>query len=200
MHEFFLIANFRNVLQHTFSLKGRSTRRELLGFIALPWIVYIAAALILAIIGALGADQSKKFVSVQLFAALLFFSSLLVLFIPFFSLGVRRLHDVGFSGKWLLWWCIINPIPLFMACSALACGEPFMAFMAFMAPVPLFVWIFEFLLPANVAAGVALALSLIYLFTNFIISFVLIVLLLTSGDKGKNRYGAPSSFSTNQIS
>ncbi len=197
MHEFFLIANFRNVLQHTFTLKGRSTRRELFGFIALPWLVYIAAAIILAVIGALGADQSKAYASVQLWFTMFFIASLLVLFIPFFSLGVRRLHDTGFSGMWLVWWCIINPIPLFMAFSALASGEPFMALMA---PVVLFSLISQLILPAELAAGAALALTIIYLFANFILSFVLIVLLLSKGDKGRNRYGEPSSFSTKQIS
>ena len=197
MHECFLIANFRNVLQHTFTLKGRSTRRELFGFIALPWLVYIAAAIILAVIGALGADQSKAYASVQLWFTMFFIASLLVLFIPFFSLGVRRLHDVGFSGKWLTWWCIINPIPLFMAFSALASGEPFMAIMA---PFVLSSLICQLILPAELAAGAALALSIIYLFTNFILSFLVVVLFLTVGDKGRNRYGEPSSFSTKQIS
>jgi len=93
----------KSFVLRAFDYKGRSNRRKFL----FPLLLLIACVIIPPIIGEI-ADIDDDILGLVYF---LFLFSLLV---PFVSLCVRRLHDTGFSGWWLLINIFIIPIPVFL--------------------------------------------------------------------------------------
>ncbi len=199
MNSFSLTDNFCHVLRHTFCLRGRAARRELWGFFLIPWLVFLGATTVLA-----GLHYLMKMVDITahwcialIFAInVLFVFLLAALFVPFFTLCIRRLHDVGRSGKWMVAWAVLNAPPALMAFSALACGEPFMALAAFVAAPMLL----SHLLPDAAVATGSLVLTLLFLIANLLLFFFLLIHFLSSGDEGSNEYGPNPNFSRKQIS
>ena len=80
----------RNLTEHYFDLKGRVSRQEFWYFVLASFVVYIAAALIDAVI--------RTGLLVPLVA--------LALLLPMTGLGARRLQDVGRNGQLIWIWTI----------------------------------------------------------------------------------------------
>lgn len=93
----------KSFVLRAFDYKGRSNRRKFI----FPLLLLIAYVIIPPIIGEI-ADIDDDILGL-VFALFLF-----LLFIPFVSLCVRRLHDTGYSGWWLLINIFIIPIPVFL--------------------------------------------------------------------------------------
>ena len=84
---------YLKVLNHYADFNGRARRKEYWMF-SLFRSIFIIAAMIL--------DNSLEIAMDGTFAGPIYFVYLLVTFIPTTAVGVRRLHDVGKSGSWLL--------------------------------------------------------------------------------------------------
>jgi uncharacterized membrane protein YhaH (DUF805 family) len=83
----FILSNLVTVYRKSFTLKGRATRLEFWGFQLFYWLFLV-----------IGFFFSLSAMSVVFF----------IISIPaMFSIQVRRLHDVGWSG----WWLLLNMIP-----------------------------------------------------------------------------------------
>jgi uncharacterized membrane protein YhaH (DUF805 family) len=80
----------RNLTEHYFDLKGRVSRQEFWYFVLASFVVYIAAALVDAIV--------RTGLLVPLVA--------LALLLPMTGLGARRLQDVGRNGQLIWIWTI----------------------------------------------------------------------------------------------
>ena len=80
----------RNLTEHYFDLKGRVSRQEFWYFVLASFVVYLAAALIDAVI--------RTGLLVPLVA--------LGLLLPMTGLGARRLQDVGRNGQLIWIWTI----------------------------------------------------------------------------------------------
>lgn len=78
---------------------GRSRRREYWGFILFYVLLVIVLALIDAALGT-SAEPAEPGILSSIFV--------LAMLIPSFSVGVRRLHDTGRSG----WWMLLSFVPL----------------------------------------------------------------------------------------
>ena len=98
----FLIDSLISTLKKSFTFAGRASRFEF-------WscaIAFILLAIILQVIGlGLGLIWGKLGIAWEFLSALV----LLALIIPYISVSVRRLHDLGLSGFWL-WY--LNPFGL----------------------------------------------------------------------------------------
>jgi uncharacterized membrane protein YhaH (DUF805 family) len=82
----------RNLTEHYFDLKGRVSRQEFWYFILASVVVYIAAAIIDAVI--------RTGLLVPIIA--------LGLLLPMTGLGARRLQDIGRNGQLVWVWAIAN--------------------------------------------------------------------------------------------
>ena len=82
----------RSGFDHYFEFNGRASRSEFWWWVLFAILVSIAANILDAIIGA------------QIFSLLVS----LGLFLPGLSMAIRRLHDTGRSG----WWILIGLIPI----------------------------------------------------------------------------------------
>ena len=80
----------RNVTEHYFDLKGRVGRQEFWYFVLASFVVYVAAAIVDAVI--------RTGLLVPLVA--------LALLLPMTGLGARRLQDVGRNGPLMWVWTI----------------------------------------------------------------------------------------------
>lgn len=78
---------------------GRSRRREYWGFILFYVLLVVVLALIDAALGT-SAEPAEPGILSSIFV--------LAMLIPSFSVGVRRLHDTGRSG----WWMLLSFVPL----------------------------------------------------------------------------------------
>lgn len=75
------------------NLVGRSTRREYWWFLVLNLIIYFLLNIAATVVG--------DFLRIQIYNALILVY-LIFTFIPGIAVSVRRLHDIGRSGWWLL--------------------------------------------------------------------------------------------------
>ena len=84
---------------------GRARRKEYWLFILLSWLLYIAAGILDGLEGT--AEESSELWETLVTLALL---------VPGLAVTIRRLHDIGKSGWWLLLWLvpIIGVIVLFV--------------------------------------------------------------------------------------
>jgi uncharacterized membrane protein YhaH (DUF805 family) len=84
----------RNLTEHYFDLNGRVSRQEFWYFVLATFVVYIAAAIIDAVVhtGLLGAVVG------------------LALLLPMTGLGARRLQDTGQNGSLIWVWTIASGI------------------------------------------------------------------------------------------
>lgn len=81
--------------------QGRSRRKEYWMFQLGIILMYIAAAVLIGITGAVLGDTASSIVTLPLFLVVL------AIFVPALAVTVRRLHDQDKSG----WWILINFIP-----------------------------------------------------------------------------------------
>lgn len=87
-------------LKKFMEFRGRSRRKEYWFFALLMIATYIVAGLVDGILG-MGGLIGGLYGPLTLLAALFFV-------IPSFAVGIRRLHDTGRSG----WWLLIGLVPL----------------------------------------------------------------------------------------
>ncbi len=98
-NEFSYWGNFVNVIKNNYvNFSGRSSRKEFWSFILVYLIIYTIIAIILQML-----DLPYALMSVYS----------LLLFLPYFALAVRRLHDVNKSG-WNVLWSLIPLIGLYL--------------------------------------------------------------------------------------
>jgi uncharacterized membrane protein YhaH (DUF805 family) len=84
----------RNLTEHYFDLKGRVSRQEFWYFVLASFVVYVAAAIVDAVI--------RTGLLVPLVA--------LALLLPMTGLGARRLQDIGRDGTLIWVWTIATGI------------------------------------------------------------------------------------------
>jgi len=89
-----ILSLFIYTIQKSFTLSARSNRKEF----AIFHMFYFVYGFFLLYL-----DKHYK----HSIALLILANVVLLLFIPLYSLVVRRLHDIGASG----WWILIFPIP-----------------------------------------------------------------------------------------
>lgn len=87
-------AAFNRFLLNGLSVKGRASRSDY------SWVVIVSAIFGAAVISLLTIFGSESWARNALFIVLSIFAA--GQFIPFLTLSVRRLHDLGYSGFWLL--------------------------------------------------------------------------------------------------
>ena len=145
---------------------GRSRRMEYWMWVLFQVILYIVfMGLSMVVVGGAAAADPENAMAVGGAAAILMAVYVIVwlaLLVPSFAVMVRRLHDTGRSG----WWVV----------ALVACY--FLIFVAFGAGVAS---------PDNfgAAGGAALIATLLF----FVLSIVLLVFMLLDGTPGPNKYG-----------
>jgi uncharacterized membrane protein YhaH (DUF805 family) len=92
---------FLTVLKKYAVFSGRARRKEYWMFVLFYTLIYIALAFVTGYVG--GAALSGIVIMVYSLA----------MFIPSISVGVRRMHDIGRSGWWILF-PIVNLVFLFL--------------------------------------------------------------------------------------
>jgi uncharacterized membrane protein YhaH (DUF805 family) len=89
---------FLNALRKYAVFSGRATRKEYWYF----WLVCVLSALVILSVGGLMGPAGKDV------ADFVFGAFLLSIVVPSLAVTVRRLHDIGRSG----WWILIGVVPL----------------------------------------------------------------------------------------
>ncbi len=99
MNEF--IENFKNILTNKYAeFKGRANRKEFWYFMAIMIAINIAFSILTS---ALGGVAFLKWTILVIQALIT-----LALLVPSIAVGVRRMHDIGKGGGWVL----INMVPI----------------------------------------------------------------------------------------
>lgn len=89
---------FLNVIKkHYADFAGRATRSEYWYFVLFQFLIGIAVSIVVSILGSIIGEV----------AGLLSLVYSLALLIPGLAVGIRRLHDTGKSG----WWLLIGLVP-----------------------------------------------------------------------------------------
>ena len=96
----FIVNQLLDTLKKSVSFKGRASRFEF-------WLFFFAVLLLNIIFGVLGVLAAGSTLGTIL--CIIFLLIDLVLLVPYISVSVRRLHDLGLSGFWL-WY--LNPCGL----------------------------------------------------------------------------------------
>ena len=93
----------RSVLSQYATFSGRARRSEFWFFQWFCFIAIITAGIVGAVIGAIiGGTESA-----MTFGVILYYLCALALILPTLAVTVRRLHDIGRSG----WWILIGLVP-----------------------------------------------------------------------------------------
>jgi uncharacterized membrane protein YhaH (DUF805 family) len=91
------------VLKNYAEFEGRARRKEYWMFTLINFLIYAALQVIMVMLGGMNPESSVGL----LITGILGLYSLAV-FIPSLAVGVRRLHDTGRSG----WWLLISLVPV----------------------------------------------------------------------------------------
>ncbi len=105
----------------------------------------------------------------------------MLIFSPLLAAGVRRLHDIGRSGRWMLWFFIISISVLFLTGFMVSSVAVITATVANEARE------LVALIPVFVATGIG---ALVFVFLLGVVAGWQIVWLTTKGDTGENAYGS----------
>lgn len=89
-------------LKKSFSFQGRATRKEFWLFVVADLLLTFLLFLLTSLMGRINDTVCEIFLYITL-------AVFVLLLIPFVSVAVRRLHDVGLSGFWF-WY--LNPVGL----------------------------------------------------------------------------------------
>ena len=104
-------AAFRRSLKHYGDFSGRSRRSEYWWTTLANALLIIPVTILLGIGVWLVAQGSQE--AAIILALILYVAFIAAWAIPFgIALAVRRLHDIGKSGWWILWMILISMIPL----------------------------------------------------------------------------------------
>lgn len=109
--------------------------------------------------------------------------SVLILLFPIYAVMTRRLHDVGRSGKWIVWDIVLTIVSSIVLSVAYA-KVNFVADAVEPSDFAMLKAITESSLPMLVVASV----FLIYL-AHIVISAVILIFTLLDSHKGENKYG-----------
>lgn len=102
------------------------------------------------------------------------------IFLPSLAVAVRRLHDIGKSGWWILWLRIIEVVGFTVGFLFVLAGM-FMAVLGLQG---------EFNTIGNITAtGTGLVVGVLGLVIAGVALIIELVFMLTNGDKGENEYG-----------
>lgn len=107
---------FTFVLFHRLlTFRGRATRKEFWTFSIFIHLLFATLGIgaFLFFIGSLDLYAGTLFRNFLIFAGFIYFTFILFS-IPCVSLGVRRLHDIGISGKWAVFFAIIASVEFFL--------------------------------------------------------------------------------------
>lgn len=168
-------SDFMSCVSSAFSqyatFRGRATRAEYWWFQLFCYIVSIASDILLYMSAAmLGVSDSITFdITFAVIACIIIALLNIALLIPNIALTVRRLHDTGHSGYWLLW-MILAPI---VGCIVIIHSSPML---------------FSALAIIAISLGVG---ALIYSLAQ---AFILLIWMLTDSDRGANKYGPSSKY------
>ncbi len=88
------------VLQRYAKFDGRAGRAEFWWFALATWLLFIAGAIVAAILGAIAT-------ALAVIGYIILIGLSLALIVPSLALAIRRLHDTNKSG----WWLLISLIP-----------------------------------------------------------------------------------------
>ena len=167
--------------------KGRSRRSEYWWF-SLFSLVVILVPLVPLVFLCLNLDESASGMEVMLFLPTILLGIavgviILLLLFPALAVTVRRLHDVGRSGKWVAWDIVLSFLSSMVLsiaygyCNQTGPAEEF-------NDIAMLRTVCESSLPLLVVAGVLLA----YL-SHVIVTLVIFCFTLLDSDKEKNKYG-----------
>lgn len=95
-----MVELIKSVLLKSFTFKGRATRKEFWSFI----LFFLCVQIVVNIISFL--TVGSRLGTIWMIISLIIFIALLI---PYISVAVRRLHDLGLSGFWF-WY--LNPLGL----------------------------------------------------------------------------------------
>ena len=93
---------YKQAFMKAFDFTGRATRKEFWVFSITAYILVVLLAIFTAICTSAGNISETSLIFVNTLAVIL----AIILIFPSIALAVRRLHDVGLSGFWLLY---LNP-------------------------------------------------------------------------------------------
>ncbi len=117
-----------HVLINSINFSGRAGRREYWSWAVARWLV-LAALLVLSITSAFMAPGTARLDGYEVAANPIFWSAptlfmvFLATLLPDLAVSVRRLHDTGRSGWWLLWMNIIPGVGFILLLAFLLEGD-----------------------------------------------------------------------------
>lgn len=88
---------YKDAIKKYVEFEGRTTRKEFWMFVLISFIITILLSIIDSMIGTAGFGRGGLLANVYTLAV----------FLPSLAIGVRRLHDTGRSG----WWMLLGLIP-----------------------------------------------------------------------------------------
>lgn len=146
--------------------RGRSRRKEywlFILFVTLFYFVVVTAAMTLGLFGSQAGVQPNPvaFISSMGVMAIVLVLFWLLTLIPSIAVSVRRLHDTGRSGWWLLAYVVPYVLSTVLSIAAATSNSSGLA-----------------------VAGMILSLA------GFVAAIVLLVFMVLPGTRGMNRYGA----------
>lgn len=86
---------------------GRSSRSQYWWLTLMSLLISIPAAIVMAVVGLATTDSSGEPTPLFVACIIVYYVFCLVIGLAFVPVGVRRLHDAGFSG----WWYLLGVIP-----------------------------------------------------------------------------------------
>jgi uncharacterized membrane protein YhaH (DUF805 family) len=150
----------RPILEKYADFSGRASRAEYWWYFLALMVAFIVARIVDSILG-LG---HMVFYAYGPLAGLLWLATI----VPSIAVGVRRLHDTGRTGWWVL-------LPIVPYCLAIGIGGP--AMLAGMAA------------GGGVGFAAGMALAGLFMLIGFVCAIILLVFMVLPSTPGDNRYG-----------
>lgn len=95
-----IIENFKDIVTNKYAqFKGRANRAEFWQYVLVYFVISVAFSLLMSLFGGVNA--------LRMIFMILYVIVMLALLVPSLAVSVRRMHDIGKSGGWVL----INLIP-----------------------------------------------------------------------------------------